>query len=419
MPFKSLKELKPLKLPKYKYLLTYRYAEMVYDLTVAFVKRYLDRNSRTIDQMIQAARSTKQNIIEAVSELASLKGQIKLLGVAYASIEELTADYEDFLRQRQLIIYPKNHQKTTAFRQLGFRLSHLSNLSNLGYLREKPSLSGNPQDDANLLLTFCHQLSFLLSRQVKKAEEKFIQQGGYSENLFQKRIKSLKQLKSLKIGFTIMEILIVVSLLAIIAVAAFTLLNPVQQIRKAWDSKRKNELSQLRKVLEDWYNDKNCYPKPSEICYDPSTTPLSDGTYTCHICGKSLSPYLAKLPCDPQHPKKQYLYQTNSLSCPNFYRIYTRLSIGTDPEIKVVGCYPFCGPVNEPISYNYVVTSPNTKPENNISGQLYYCSGINNCTSIVQDRLPNEIKICNPSYTSPNCDNSGCPAISTCYYQPL
>jgi four helix bundle suffix protein len=417
-------------LPKYKYLLTYRYAEMVYDLTVDFVKRYLDRKSRTIDQMVQAARSTKQNIIEAVSELASLKGQIKLLGVAYASVEELTADFEDFLRQPYLTIYPKNHEKTTSFRQLGFRLSHLSNLSDLGYLREKPKLSGNAQDDANLLLTFCHQLSYLLSRQVKKTEEKFVQQGGYSENLFQKRLKSLKELKSLNRGFTLMELLITVAFLALIAVAVFVLLNPSKQIKKTWDSKRKNELGQLRKVLEDWYNDKNCYPKPSEICYDPSNTPLSDGTYTCHICGNqpgspNFSPYLSKLPCDPQSPAKQYLYQVDNLTCPTFYRIYTQLSpisesgITNDPDSKAVGCFPFCGPINQTTSNNYAVTSPNTKPESDINTTLYHCSGINNCTSITQDQLPNRIIICNPSYADPNCGSTGCPQQSTCYWERL
>jgi len=243
-------------------------------------------------------------------------------------------------------------------------------------------------------------------------------------------LKSLKELKLLKKGFTLMEVLLVVALLTLIAVAAFALLNPLQQVKKAWDGKRKNELGQLRKVLEDWYNDKNCYPKPQEICYDPSTTPLSDGTYTCHICGNhsnspSFSPYLGKLPCDPQYPTKQYLYQTDSLDCPTFYRIYTQLSpinqsgITNDPASKEVGCWPFCGPANEPFSYNYSVTSPNTKPENNTNRQLYYCSGINNCTALEQDRLPNELRICNPSYADSNCGNSGCPTVSTCYYQPL
>ncbi len=86
-------------LPKYKYLFTYRLAEAVYDLTVVFCQKFLPsrENLRLREQMVSAARSNKQNIAEGVSEQASLKGQIKLLGVAQASVEELTADYEDFL----------------------------------------------------------------------------------------------------------------------------------------------------------------------------------------------------------------------------------------------------------------------------------------------------------------------------------
>lgn len=95
---------------KVKYLLTYRYAEIIHDLTVEFTKKY------TLS-----------------------------------------------------------------------RLSNLSNLSHLGEFREKPSLVGNPQDDANFLLTLCHQETYLLSRQIESAEEKFIQEGGYSENLFKRR----------------------------------------------------------------------------------------------------------------------------------------------------------------------------------------------------------------------------------------
>jgi len=189
-------------LPKYKYLLTYRYAEIIHDLTVEFCLRYLSdlRNlsiplCRTVEQMTQAARSGKQNIAEGVSQQTSLKGQIRLLGIAQASIEELLADYEDFLRQRNLPIYQKNHPKITLFRQTGFHLSDLRNLSNLGSLIEKLRLLENPEDDANFLLTLCHQLSYLLSRQIKATEEKFIKEGGYSENLFKKRVRAIKRIK--------------------------------------------------------------------------------------------------------------------------------------------------------------------------------------------------------------------------------
>jgi len=187
---------------KVKFLLTYRYSEIIHDLTVEFTQKYVlshlsslrnlnfDRKPdyRTADQMNQAARSGKQNIVEGVGQgQTSEKGLIKLLGVAKASLEELLTDYEDFLRQNKLEIYPKTHPKVSEFRNLAFYLSNLRNLSNLGELIEKPRLFGNPQDDANFLLTLCHQATFLLSKQIKSAEEKFIQSGGYTENLYKKR----------------------------------------------------------------------------------------------------------------------------------------------------------------------------------------------------------------------------------------
>lgn len=188
---------------KVKYLLTYRYAEIIHDLTVEFTRKYVlgslsnlgrfRSDYRTADQMNQAARSGKQNIIEGVGQSkTSQKGLIKLLGVANASFEELLADYEDFLRQNNLSIYPKSDSRVTKFRQLAYRLSDLGNLSALGEFKEKPKLFDNPEDDANFLLTLCHQETYLLSRQIKAAEAKFIKEGGYSETLFRKRIEFRK-----------------------------------------------------------------------------------------------------------------------------------------------------------------------------------------------------------------------------------
>jgi four helix bundle suffix protein len=175
---------------KVKYLLTYRYALIIHDLTMNFVAKYIDYKSRTKDQMERAARSGKQNIVEGVSQgQTSKKGEIKLLGVAKSSFEKLLADYEDCLRQHSLPIYPKESSKVTAFRQLAYHLSSISNLSDLGDLKEKPKLPGNPADDGNFLLTLCHQETYLLDRQVKAAEEKFLTEGGYSENLFRKRLE--------------------------------------------------------------------------------------------------------------------------------------------------------------------------------------------------------------------------------------
>ena len=189
-------------LPKYKYLLTYRYSEIIHDLTVEFCQRFLIGHlshlgnlgqipqRRTIDQMVQAARSGKQNIVEGVGQSrTSKKGEIKLLGVAEASIEELITDYEDFLRQRTLMIWSKTHPKIQAFRKRAAVLTSLGNLSDLGDLKVKPRLPDDPETSANLMLTLCHMATYLLSRQIAKAEHDFIEKGGYTENLFRKRLR--------------------------------------------------------------------------------------------------------------------------------------------------------------------------------------------------------------------------------------
>jgi four helix bundle suffix protein len=174
---------------KVKYLLTYRIAEIIQDLTVEFVKSYIDQYSRTKDQMVQAARSGKQNIVEGVGQSqTSKKGEIKLLGVAKASFEELLMDYEDFLRQNRLEIYDKTDSRVSALRKTAFTLSHLGNLGSLGNLITRPELPDTPQDAANFLLTLCHQVSYLLERQIKAMEKRFVSEGGYSENLYKKRL---------------------------------------------------------------------------------------------------------------------------------------------------------------------------------------------------------------------------------------
>src|SRR3989344_3322215 len=138
-------------LPKYKYLLTYRYAEIIYDLNIEFIKIYIPRNSRTYDQMEQAGRSGKQNIVEAVGESdTTKKNEIKLLGYSKGSYEELLADYEDFLRERNLLIYQKGHLKVAEFRRYGYRLSDLSNLSDLGNLKERAVLPEKDEEAADL-----------------------------------------------------------------------------------------------------------------------------------------------------------------------------------------------------------------------------------------------------------------------------
>lgn len=173
----------------YKYLKTYQLATVIYDLTVEFCEKFLRGFDyrRTREQMIQAARSNKQNIAEGYLE-KSLKGYIKLSGIAQASLEELLEDYRDFLRQRRLQGWDKNHPKIKEFREFrvcwDFKKSPNS--------PNTPTLPKEQEEAANLILTFGHQESFLLSKQIKSLEEKFIKEGGYTEKLFRKRLISRK-----------------------------------------------------------------------------------------------------------------------------------------------------------------------------------------------------------------------------------
>lgn len=179
-------------IPPHKNLLTYRYAEIIFDLTDCFVKKFLPEidNRRTREQMVQAARSGKQNIVEGTSRSkTSKKSEITLLDVSRASLEELIADYEDFLRQRKLQIWVKDDPRVQKMRQTGFRLSNLRNLSDLGNLIERPKLPENPIIAANFLLTLCHQATFLLSRQIASVEKEIIEKGGYTEELTRKRLE--------------------------------------------------------------------------------------------------------------------------------------------------------------------------------------------------------------------------------------
>lgn len=176
-------------LPKYKYLLTYRYAEVIFDLNGEFCRRWVNRRSRTFDQMVQAGRSGKQNIVEAVGESdTTKKNEIKLLGISKGSYEELLADFEDFLRERGLEIYPKTHLRVQEFRRYGYRLSDLSNLSDLGDLKERPVLTENQEEAANLMLTLLHIETYLLDRQIKAMIEKFAREGGFTERLLRGRL---------------------------------------------------------------------------------------------------------------------------------------------------------------------------------------------------------------------------------------
>lgn len=231
----------------------------------------------------------------------------------------------------------------------------------------------------------------------------------------------IKIIKS-RLAFTLMEILIVVALLVILATALLVTLNPMAQINKGQDSKRKHELTQLNKVFEDYYNDKGCYPKTSEICYPSTESGYNPSEDTkCYLCGNisgspQINVYLSLLPCDPQQPTKKYLYQVDNNSCPFWYRIYTDLSlsnyVNNDPATEEVGCYSqSCGPAPD-YSYDYGVSSPNIDLEKAINFAYCATSGCNACGSY-QDCLNFEIsKFCQGVQRIvpvASCGESNCP----------
>ncbi len=176
----------------YKTLKSYQAAVIIYDFTVEFCQGYVDptnrtdksyRSYRTADQMVQAARSGKQNIVEASTERTSQKSELKLLGVARASFQELLEDYEDFLRQRGLRQWGKSEPAAQEARQLAYRTDQTDRT----YQSYRTYLT-DPTRAANVAICLINQANYLLDRQIKVLEEKFIREGGYTEKLLQKRL---------------------------------------------------------------------------------------------------------------------------------------------------------------------------------------------------------------------------------------
>lgn len=172
-------------LPGYKYLKTYQGSVVIYDLTVEFCNRWVDRRLRTYDQMTQAARSGKQNIAEGYLE-KSLKMYIKLLGVARASLGELLEDYEDFARQNGIKIW--DIEKGRDMREI--RDIWKKNSPHNPYI---PSLPHDKEKAVNLMITLINQTCFMLDKQGAALEEKFVKDEGYSEKLFKRRLDEKKK----------------------------------------------------------------------------------------------------------------------------------------------------------------------------------------------------------------------------------
>lgn len=171
----------------YRNLISYQKAEIIYDGTVYFTSRFFGKYDRTIDQMVQAARSGKQNIAEAsMASATSKETEIKLTNVARASLEELLIDYEDFLRTKKLPIWDKEHKLTQ-------RLRELNRTPNANYETFKKAIENErPEICANALRGLIIITTYLLNRQLKSLEEAFLKEGGLRERMTKARIESRK-----------------------------------------------------------------------------------------------------------------------------------------------------------------------------------------------------------------------------------
>jgi four helix bundle suffix protein len=168
----------------YRELRSFQHAELVYDATVKFCDRFVNRRSRTHDQMVQAARSGRQNIAEgSQASGTSKKTELKLVGVARASLEELLLDYEDFLRQRGFALWDKNHPTAHIVRRLAYAKDR-SYMTYRPYIEHAP-----PEVAANTVICLIHQTNYLLDQQLRQLERAFLAEGGFTERLYRERKK--------------------------------------------------------------------------------------------------------------------------------------------------------------------------------------------------------------------------------------
>ena len=165
----------------YQKLKSFQMSEIVYDATVVFCSRFINKYSRTIDQMVQAARSGRQNIAEgSMASGISKETEIKLTGVARASLEELLLDYQDYLRQNGLALWDKNDDRALDIRRLG-------SAPDRSYKTYRSYFEGPPEAFANAAVCLIHQTNFLLDQQLRQLEAAFVKEGGLRERMFKAR----------------------------------------------------------------------------------------------------------------------------------------------------------------------------------------------------------------------------------------
>ena len=166
----------------YRNLRVYQVTEIIYDITYHFTQHYLEKGDRTIDQMIQAARSGKQNISEGNQAAAtSSETEIKLTNVAKASLEELLNDYEDYLRVRNLPQWDARHPRYEKMRQYArsrqIQQDYAANIQRM-----------NDEELANLCITLIHQATYMLHKLLATMQTRFVTEGGIKERMYQTRL---------------------------------------------------------------------------------------------------------------------------------------------------------------------------------------------------------------------------------------
>ena len=180
----------------YRKLRSFQVTQVIYDGTVSFCNRFVDKRSRTHDQMVQAARSGRQNIAEGSRASAtSAKSEMMLVNVARASLDELLLDFEDFLRQRGLRQWKKDDPESREVRDVGRSLKNGTDQSDQTDRTDQtdgndPSApyarwlnNPDPEIVANAIICLIHQANYLLDRQLEGIERQFASEGGFSEKL--------------------------------------------------------------------------------------------------------------------------------------------------------------------------------------------------------------------------------------------
>lgn len=170
----------------YRNLIAFQKSECIFDITVLFMRRFLGRGDRTVDQMVQAARSGKQNIAEGcAASTTSRETEIKLLNVAKASLQELLLDYEDYLRINNLCLWDIHHPRLSKLRNL---CTHHNDSAFYRSIFEKCT----DEMAANMAVTLIHQTDIFFRKLVERAKEDFLKNGGIREQMTRGRINYRK-----------------------------------------------------------------------------------------------------------------------------------------------------------------------------------------------------------------------------------